>query len=832
MPTIDCHPSRADLEAFALGRLHDDIHTAVEEHVNDCSSCQLIIAQTPGDGFVTLLRLAGSASDTVKAVDGAATMANEPTDVPPVAQIMTCAWTSGEAGSASDLPAALKGHPRYEPTRLLGSGGMGTVWLARHRLMGREVAVKVIRPEFVAKPGAAERFRRETQAAARLNHPNIVTAFDADNAGDTHLLAMEYVEGVTLADLVRQRGPLPVTEACDAVRQAALGLQHAFECGLIHRDLKPHNLIRTADGSVKILDFGLAGLTDPGRDAGGLTAENVVLGTPDYIAPEQAEDARNADIRSDVYSLGCTLYHLLTGRVPFPGDSVLRKLDAHRTLRPEPIRNSRPEVPAELAAIVTKMMAKKPDDRFQSPGEVAAAMGPFVGEWVPAPKRRRSWLPLAAVLLFASLAAAGLVYRIQTDNGEVVINVESPDVEVVLLKGGKEVEIIDTKMKKSVRVPTGDYDVVVKNKPDDIEVNTDRIVVSRGQVVLVKIERVLKPEPVRKSETGKIEEIQRIPISAARDFFYDVAVSNAGKYALVTKDIGNGVRVDVYNVQTGEKLFECPGFRAEFLGDGKQLVVCNSRAFQIYEAQSGKLLRQSAAQDRDFWAMVAAPGGKHVVYFSGGGCVLFDLSTMKEKHHWPIGGENGVQFSAEGKRLFLRSVKNASWLIWDVENNREADDYLVLKKEQWFRLLSDGKTALSVRDGNYVLLDAATGELLKPLRPAISGGLGSTFYAAKGRLGYVPSHGKNRYGQGNYYAAKGYFSLTPFADGSVRLYPLATAQEPVRYDLPADDRTPPNDYVSHTWMSLSSDDQYAALATRKSLYVLRLPPAPSVKDKP
>src|SRR5260370_13193896 len=142
---------------------------------------------------------------------------------------------------------------------------MGTVWLAQHRVVGRSVAGKVIRPEFVAKPGAAERFHREAQAAARLHHPNIVAAFDAEQAGGIHLLAMEYVDGVNLADLLRERGPLPVAEASDAVRQAALRLQHAFESGLIHRDLKHHNLMRTADGTVKILDFGFARLADAHR---------------------------------------------------------------------------------------------------------------------------------------------------------------------------------------------------------------------------------------------------------------------------------------------------------------------------------------------------------------------------------------------------------------------------------------------------------------------------------------------------------------------------------------------------------------------------------------
>ncbi len=415
MPAVDLHPSRQELEEFALGRLDDDAHAAVEEHVDSCSACQLIVDQVPGDSLVTLLRSTASVSDTIKALDGSETLSDQPAAAAPVAGSRTGAWEPTEGGPA-DVPAVLAAHPRYEPTRLLGSGGMGTVWLAQHRVMGRQVAVKVIRPEFVAKPGAAERFHREAQAAARLHHPNIVAAFDAEQAGGIHLLAMEYVDGVNLADLLRERGPLPVAEASDAVRQAALGLQHAFECGLIHRDLKPHNLMRTADGRVKILDFGLAVLADANRGEGGLTAENVVLGTPDYIAPEQAEDSRAADIRSDIYSLGCTLYHLLTGRVPFPGDSVLKKLDGHRTLQPESIRNIRPEVPAELAEVVMRMMAKQPADRFQTPAAVAAALAPFAAGTIPVavpPRkkrpRRQRWYDVVLPVLGGLLMVAFVI---------------------------------------------------------------------------------------------------------------------------------------------------------------------------------------------------------------------------------------------------------------------------------------------------------------------------------------------------------------------------------------------------------------------------------------
>ena len=266
-------------------------------------------------------------------------------------------------------------------------------------------------------------------------------------------------------------------------------MQHAFDCGLIHRDLKPHNLMRTADGTVKVLDFGLAVLADANRSEGGLTAENVVLGTPDYIAPEQAEDSRAADVRSDIYSLGCTLYHLLTGRVPFPGESVLRKLDGHRKHEPEPVRTIRPEVPAELAVVVARMMAKKPADRIQTPAEVAAVLAPFAAGTMPIRKRRRPWVAVAAALLVAIGLAAGVVYRIQTDNGELVITIDNEDVDVVIKQNGKQVRIIDTKTNKEVKLDSGLYELELKGNPEGLKLSLDKVTISRGVTVVATVER-------------------------------------------------------------------------------------------------------------------------------------------------------------------------------------------------------------------------------------------------------------------------------------------------------------------------------------------------------
>jgi serine/threonine-protein kinase len=306
----------------------------------------------------------------------------------------------------------------------LGEGGMGHVFKARHRLMGRVVALKVIRPERVADRGAVQRFCREVEAAAKLSHPNIVRAYDAGEVDGTYYFAMQYVAGTDLARLVKQGGPLPAARACDYVCQAAFGLEHIHESGLAHRDIKPSNLMITgvgeprpasdpasgatlnAPGTVKILDLGLARLCEEGPGAPArlaLTKLGAVVGTADYMAPEQARDSREADIRSDIYALGCTFYFALAGRPPFAGGTALEKLMRHQLDEPEPIEQLRPDVPPGLAAVLRRMMAKAPLERYQTPAEVFAALEPFATAESPAPE---PVVPAAVTPVLAEAAPA------------------------------------------------------------------------------------------------------------------------------------------------------------------------------------------------------------------------------------------------------------------------------------------------------------------------------------------------------------------------------------------------------------------------------------------
>lgn len=277
---------------------------------------------------------------------------------------------------------------KYKLLSLLGKGGMSSVFLAEHTLMKRRCAIKVLPHKRVADSSYLARFHREAQAVASLDHPNIVRAYDVDHQEDRdaiiHFLVMEHVDGLSLQDLVTKHGPCSLVDSVDYVRQSAVGLAHAHQAGLVHRDIKPGNLLRDNSGVVKILDLGLARFFDNQGQEQALTIQHdeKVLGTADYLAPEQALDSHTVDARADIYSLGCTLYFLLTGHPPFTEGTLTQRLMAHQTKEPPPVEKDRPEIPPTLSAIVRKMMAKKPDDRYATAQETAEAL--------------RKWLSVAA----------------------------------------------------------------------------------------------------------------------------------------------------------------------------------------------------------------------------------------------------------------------------------------------------------------------------------------------------------------------------------------------------------------------------------------------------
>jgi serine/threonine protein kinase len=262
---------------------------------------------------------------------------------------------------------------KYKLLRLLGAGGMSSVYLAEHATLRNKVAIKVLPRHRVDQTSYLARFEREARTSARLNHPNIVRAFDLDTSGEIHFIAMEYVDGIDLQAKVREDGPLPLREALDYVRQAALGLQHAHEEGLVHRDIKPANLILDGRGTVKILDLGLA-LAQEEDTSLTKAHDEKVLGTADYLAPEQARDSHAADGRSDIYALGCTLHYLLVGKPPFAEGKLAQRIQAHLRAPPPNLLEARPDVPPAIASLYFQMLEKHPDARPQSARDVADAL--------------------------------------------------------------------------------------------------------------------------------------------------------------------------------------------------------------------------------------------------------------------------------------------------------------------------------------------------------------------------------------------------------------------------------------------------------------------------
>ena len=359
----------------------------IDSHLSTCDPCSTTVdaLEREGDSFLDVLKT-WNAIRTFSHEQALKTALERAREASP-SHVDLATELPDAATDTADMERSPPELDDYELLERVAYGGMGQVYRACHRRLNRIVAVKLLADHRLSK-SAADRFGREMKAIGSLDHPNIVRALDAREENDSPFLVMEYIEGIDAASLVRQVGPLAVADAGEIVRQAAVGLQHAHEHGLIHRDLKPSNLMLDSAGCLKIVDFGLAKLIEDADEQAALTKSRHILGTLDYMAPEQWDASGNVDGRADIYSLGCTLYFLLTGAPPFSGadfDSHLKKMKAHAEVVPPTLHKSREDVPQSLAELVSRTLSKRPQDRHDTAEQLGNALRTFAeGSDLPA----------------------------------------------------------------------------------------------------------------------------------------------------------------------------------------------------------------------------------------------------------------------------------------------------------------------------------------------------------------------------------------------------------------------------------------------------------------
>ncbi len=494
-------PSAEQLSHYLHGKLSASESDEIAEHVSTCAVCDITVStlENEPDSLQFALRQAGDGGDEFEW---------EP-ELQRAISSVRFAYAEPEPPESCSVLGSVR---EYDLLEKIGQGGMGTVYKALHGRLKRIVALKVLAEHRLHDPAAVDRFSREMQAVGKLAHPNIVRALDAGEADGRHYLVMEYIDGIDLARLSRRCGPLPVAEACELVRQAALALQHAHEHQLVHRDIKPSNVMLTSDGQVKLLDLGIALLQPDEPLTSDLTGTGQVMGTLDYMAPEQLDNTHAVDIRADVYGLGATLYKLLCGAAPAT-DSQSRFRLPGESIPPVPgIRTIRPDVPKPVAAVLEKMLAPNPDQRPNTPAEAAKALEPFAAKSnlkqlalaaasdaprITPPQQRfggRVGKFLLGFVLLFGLVLAGFAVTVQLDQGKLVINSSVDDVQVLVKRTGQLGDSLDTlevdKGENGWSFRSGSYEVQLVGDTDGLRVKDGTFELTRGGEKVVTIERV------------------------------------------------------------------------------------------------------------------------------------------------------------------------------------------------------------------------------------------------------------------------------------------------------------------------------------------------------
>jgi WD40 repeat protein/tRNA A-37 threonylcarbamoyl transferase component Bud32 len=672
MLTTIC-PDAEKLAAFQAGRLKLEALNQIAAHVESCASCQAVMqnGSISGDALVRELRQAqhGDAFTDESGCQRA---------IARVEAMVAGAATHTHDDTASNVPAALlpmKMLGKYQLLEPIGQGGMGTVYKAVHTLLKRTVAVKVLPPNRLKDAQAVSRFRREIEAAGRLDHPHIVRTSDADEADGQHFLVMEWLAGQDLAKYVREHGPLPMDQACDFIRQAALGLECAHEHGMVHRDVKPANLLVTAgaDGKplVKVLDLGLALLHDNVLVENGLTSDGQVMGTYDYIAPEQAMESHTVDARADIYSLGCTFYFLLTGKAPFHGKSEAKKLLAHQLEEPAPLTKYRSDIPGAVVAVVTKMMAKDPTKRHGSMREIASCLSSAFGDApstfsanVSAVKSKRWPLVITASL------AAGLVAVIALL--AVIIHITTPEGDFVFEEFERKVpENQSVKLDPQKRV--ADF----SKEPD-------------------------AKEPTGKSAVGEVRRYL-----GHKDGVRHVVFSPDGK-SFLSGSFGELWLWDVDSTTERVRFPNTQGFvgSAAFSLDGERVVgTAQVGSVVVWDAKTkpGEKVAELARFKVPGWAewMALSPDRRHVFYTNRNGGRIYDLDKKTELPTRFVGDR--ASLSKNGRRLL--SADTRTLYLWDVDTGKELSNVDCTASIFRVALAADGRHALAAVGNNVLQWD-------------------------------------------------------------------------------------------------------------------------------
>ena len=527
MSNANCWP-RETLKQYLNGSTDDARLEAIEAHLADCELCEQTLLDLERDPDTLLVSVREQVQFGAVPPDSPSQENSAAGSTPSVVQrALDAIKRLPESTMASAGPLEkLKQIGAYQLIQPLGRGGMGLVMLARHVNLHKQVAIKLLPSLIGDRPELVQRFQREMRAAGPLNHPAIVNSTDAGVEQGTHYLVMEYIDGLDLSRLARLMGPLPIADACELIRQAALGLSYAHAEGIVHRDIKPSNLMLDRSGRVKILDFGLAQMSQWDEAACELTTVGQLMGTLDYMAPEQAERTGPVDYRADVYALGATLFRLLTGRAPLAAAPNLTLLEKVRLLASQTapqVSTLRDDCPTELTKLIEQMLQRLPTARPASAAHVAEALQPWcaghsLGKLLeqarqraamqpandlkpslnpqlavpPVDPPRRHWWALAWLGPLAIAAAILIVLEMQ--KGQLVIESEAADIKVNVLRDGKRYEQLQVQTgAQSTRLFADKYAIEIEGASDGFTIDQTQVEIRRGATVVARIQQNAKP---------------------------------------------------------------------------------------------------------------------------------------------------------------------------------------------------------------------------------------------------------------------------------------------------------------------------------------------------